>query len=89
MTKIGHNGFDAGRLASIVERLEKLESDKADIAADIKDVYSEAKGAGYDVPTIKKVLKIKKMEPQEREEQETILDAYLHALQLELFDKPE
>lgn len=91
MTAIGHNkpgGVAADQLRSIIERVERLEEEKAGIAADIRDVFAEAKGNGFDVPTIRKILKLRSMDAQEREEQETILDTYLVALgmQPDLFD---
>lgn len=79
----GHNrvgGFAVDRLKSVIARVEKLEEEKASIAADIRDVFAEAKGSGFDTKAIRQILKIRKMEPQEREEQETVLDTYLHAL---------
>ena len=92
---IGHNNTRAGGVAadhlrSIIERVEKLESDKADIAIDIREVLSEAKGNGYSVPTIKQILKLRKKDASEREEEETLLEAYMKAMgMLPLFDESE
>lgn len=90
MTK-GHNrvgGVSTDQLRSIVERVERLEEEKAGIAADIRDVFAEAKGNGFDVPTIRKILKIRKQDESEREEAENILDTYLNALgMLPLFEE--
>lgn len=95
MTKPGHNsqkprvgGVGAEQLRSVIERIERLEEEKAGIAADIKDVFAEARGNGYDVPAIRKILKLRKMDASEREEAETVLDTYLRALgmQPDLFD---
>lgn len=72
----------ADQLRSIVERIEKLEEEKAGIAADIRDVYAEAKGNGFDVPAIRSIVKIRKMDASKVEEQETILDTYRRALGL-------
>lgn len=69
-----------GRLRTIVERLERLEEDKAAIAGDIKEVFAEAKGEGYDVKTLRKVLRIRKQDKAKRQEEEAILDLYLTAL---------
>lgn len=80
------------QLKSIIARIEALDEEKAGIAAGIRDVFAEAKGNGFDVPAIRQILKIRKMEPQEREERETVLDTYLHALgmiQPDLFDGVE
>ena len=60
--------------------MEKLEEEKSGISADIRDVFAEAKGNGFDVRAIRTIVKLRKMDSSEREEQETILDTYLHAL---------
>ncbi len=91
---IGHNragGIAVDQLKSIMARVEKLEEEKAAIAQDIKEVFAEAKGNGFDVKAIRKILKIRKMDASERKEQETILDTYLHVLgiQPDLFDEGE
>ena len=77
-TKVGNIAAD--QLRSIVERVEKLEEEKAAIAADIRDVLAEAKGNGYSVTAIRQVLKLRRMEASERDEQETVLDVYKRAL---------
>jgi len=77
-TRVG--GVAVDQLKSIIARVEKLEEEKAAIADDIKDVFAEAKGNGFDVKAIRQILKIRKMDAQEREEEETILDTYLRAL---------
>jgi uncharacterized protein (UPF0335 family) len=82
---IGHNrkkvgGLAVDQLKSIIARVEKLEEEKAGIGADIRDVFAEAKGNGFDVKAIRTIIKLRKMDTSEREEQETILDTYLHAL---------
>lgn len=69
-----------GQLKAFVERIERLEEEKKAIADDIKDVYAEAKGTGYDTKILKQVISIRKKEPHEREEQEALLDLYLAAL---------
>jgi uncharacterized protein (UPF0335 family) len=63
-----------------VTRIEKLEEEKKGIAADIKDVYAEAKAVGYDTKALRKVVSLRKIDRQEREEQEMVLDLYLAAL---------
>ena len=68
------------RLKSFVERIERLEEEKSDILADIKEVYSEAKGLGYDPKIMRKILIIRKMDIEERLEQEALLDTYRNAL---------
>lgn len=73
-------GIAADRLRSIIERVERLEEERKALAGDIKDIFSEAKSAGFDVKTIKQILKLRKMEPAQVEEQETLLDIYRRAL---------
>ena len=72
--------ISADRLRSFVERIEKLEEERKAIGGDIRDVYSEAKGVGYDVKTMRKVVSLRRMDAADREEQETLLDTYKHAL---------
>ena len=68
------------QLRSIVERIERLEEEKKAIADDIKDVFAEAKGNGFDVKTLRTVVRMRKIEAAERQEQEAMLDLYLSAL---------
>jgi uncharacterized protein (UPF0335 family) len=68
------------QLRSFIERIERLEDEKKTIADDIKDVYGEAKGTGFDTKILKKVIAIRKQDKDERLEQEAILDTYLAAL---------
>lgn len=72
----------AGQLRSFVERIERLESDKKDISEDIKDVYAEAKGTGFDSKAIRTIVKLRKKDKAEREEEESILDLYMTALNM-------
>lgn len=74
------NGVAGDQLKSFVERIERLEDEKKIISDDIKDVYAEAKGNGFDVKVLRKVVSLRKLQPHEREEEEAILDVYLHAL---------
>ena len=77
-----NNGGIAGdHLRSFIERIERLEEEKKAIAEDLKEVYAEAKSVGFDTKIIRTVVKIRKMEAHEREEQEALLDVYLHALE--------
>lgn len=69
-----------GHLRSIVERIERLEEDKAAISADIKEVYAEAKSTGFDPKIIRLLIRLRKKEPAERHEEETILGLYMAAL---------
>jgi uncharacterized protein (UPF0335 family) len=68
------------QLRSIIERIERLEEEKKAIADDIKDVFAEAKGNGFDVKTLRTVVRMRKIEAAERQEQEAMLDLYLSAL---------
>ena len=86
----GHNrvgGVATEQLKSVIARVENLEQQKADIAADIRDVYAEAKGVGLDVKAIRAIIKIRKQDAAEREEQKAILDVYKNALGM-LSDTP-
>jgi uncharacterized protein (UPF0335 family) len=74
----GHNSNE--QLRSIVQRLERLEEDKAAISSDIRDVYAESKSNGYDVKALRTIIKIRKQDPNERQEAENILEVYMHAL---------
>lgn len=69
-----------GRLRTIIERLERLDEDREATMGDIKEVFAEARGEGYDVKTLRKVLKIRKQDRAKRQEEEAILDLYLSAL---------
>lgn len=69
-----------GRLRTIIERIERLEEDKAAVMADIKEVFAEAKGEGYDVKVLRKVVRIRKQDKAKRQEEEAILDLYLSAV---------
>ncbi|HHK73542.1 MAG TPA: DUF2312 domain-containing protein [Rhizobiales bacterium] len=73
-------GAAKDQLRSIVARIERLEEEKATLAADIREVYAEAKGNGFDVKALRKLIGIRKIEQSERQEQEAILDLYMHAL---------
>lgn len=78
MVKFG--GFSGEQLRVFIDKIEKLEAEKKQIAEFIKEVFSEAKSQGFDVKILRKVLSIRKIDARDREEQETILDLYLHAL---------
>lgn len=82
--KSGHNsgpaGFAADELKTFVERIERLEEEKSTIQDDIKDVYAEAKGTGFDVKILREVIRIRRQDKAEREEREAVLDMYMQAL---------
>ncbi len=77
---MGANTLDGGHLKSFIERIERLEEEKKAIADDIKDIYAEAKGTGYDVKIMRKIVSIRKQDAAKRREEEEILDLYLSAL---------
>ncbi len=80
MTERG--GIAAQRLRAFIERIERLEEEKAALAADIREVYAEAKGDGFDAKTMRQVVRLRKLESAERQEQEALLDLYKAALGL-------
>lgn len=74
------NSATQGRLRTIVERIERLEEDKAAIANDLKEVYSEAKGEGFDVKILRKVVALRKKDKVKLDEEEALIDLYLSAI---------
>jgi uncharacterized protein (UPF0335 family) len=72
--------FAKDQLKAFVERVERLEEEKKTISDDIKDVYAEAKAVGYDVKALRTIVRMRKQDIDERKEQETILETYMHAL---------
>ena len=85
----GHNsndpavgGIAADRLRSIIERVERMEEERKGLAGDIKDIFTEAKSAGFDVKVIRQIIRIRKQDPAEVEEQETLLSIYRRAIGL-------
>ncbi len=79
-TPMNHGGVAHDQLRSVIERIERLEDEKAATAADIKEVYAEAKANGFDTKTLRQVVRIRKQDKAERQEQEAILELYLSAL---------
>ena len=73
-------GISAGRLKSFIERIERLEEEKKALGGDIKEVYSEAKSGGFDAKIMRQVVRIRKMDKAEREEQEALVQVYLDAV---------
>lgn len=73
----------AGQLKAFIERIERLEEEKKNIADDIKDVYAEAKGNGFDTKVLRKIVSIRKQDQNERKEQDEILSLYMQALGME------
>ena len=83
MPEVG--GVAGERLKSFIERIERLEEEKKALAEDIKEVFSEAKGVGFDVKVMRQVIRIRKMDEDDRDEQEALLDTYMRAIGM----KPE
>lgn len=72
--------FAKDQLRAIVERIERLEEEKKTISDDVRDVYAEAKGNGFDVKALRAIVRLRKQDPNERQEHETILETYMQAL---------
>lgn len=82
MSDIETGGFAADRLRSLVEHIERLEEEKKGICLDIRDIFAEAKGAGFDVKIMRAVIKLRKMNAADRDEQEFLLETYRKALDI-------
>lgn len=82
MTNPNHGTFDNQQLLAIIERIEKLNEDAASIAADIKEIYTEAKSAGYDPKYIRQMIRLRKMDPDELDETDELTHMYRTALGL-------
>lgn len=83
MSEPGHNSGEpvaADRLRSLVERIERLNEERKALGSDIKDIFAEAKSAGFDVKVMRQLIRLRKQEPAEVEEQESLLDVYRRAL---------
>jgi uncharacterized protein (UPF0335 family) len=76
----GHNSVAKDQIKSIIERVERMEEEKKTISEDIRDIYAEAKGNGLDVKALRTIVRMRKQDPNDRAEQETILETYMHAL---------
>lgn len=74
------HGIARDQLRSVIERIERLEEEKKTISEDIKDVYAEAKGTGFDTKALRKIIALRKLDEQERMEEEAVLDTYMIAL---------
>jgi uncharacterized protein (UPF0335 family) len=74
------NSTAQGKLKSLVERIERLEEDKAAVAGDLKEVYAEAKGEGFDTKILRKVVRLRKADAAKRQEEEALIDLYITAI---------
>lgn len=79
----GASGVTADRLRSFVERIERLDEERQALADDTKEIYAEAKGQGFDVKTMRKIVRLRKMDTDQRREEEALLETYLAALGME------
>ena len=81
---VGHNSGSTAvardQLRAIIERIERLEEEKKEVAEQVKEVYAEAKANGFDTKTLRKVISLRKKSTEERQEEEALLDLYMHAL---------
>lgn len=83
----GHNaGVAAEQLKTLIERIERLEEEKSGIGEDIKDIFTEAKGNGFDVKTMRKIIHLRAQDAATRDEEEYLLEAYKRALGLSVLD---
>lgn len=73
-------GVAAGELRQFIERIERLHEERAALADDIKDIFAELKGRGYFVKAVQQILRIRRMDPDKRQEEEAILELYMNAL---------
>jgi len=74
------NATAQGKLKSLIERIERLEEDKAAVSADLKEVYAEAKGEGFDVKIVRKVVRLRKQDTAKRQEEEALVELYISAI---------
>jgi uncharacterized protein (UPF0335 family) len=84
MSGVGHNSVAGEQLRSIIERVERLEEEKRSLSDDIKEVYAEAKGNGFDTKTIRKIVALRRVDDDKRKEAQAMLDLYAHAIGLDL-----
>lgn len=76
----GHNSVVADQIKSVIERIERLEEERKTIGDDIRDIYSESKGNGLDVKALRTIVRLRKMDANDRAEQDAILETYLQAM---------
>ncbi len=81
MVEVG--GIAAERLRQLIERIERLEDEKAAMAADIREIYAEAKAVGFDAKVMRQIIKLRKMDTADQQEMEALIDTYKHALGME------
>lgn len=74
------NGITAGQLKSIIERVERIEDERRELGADIREIYAEAKGNGYDPKILRMIIRLRRLTPSDRAEQDALLDTYMSAI---------
>jgi uncharacterized protein (UPF0335 family) len=74
------SGFAAGKLKSLIERIERLDEERVALGADIREIYAEAKAHGFDTKTMRQVVRLRRLDAADRQEQDAVLDLYLSAL---------
>ncbi|MGR3219240.1 MAG: DUF2312 domain-containing protein [Candidatus Anammoxibacter sp.] len=79
---VGHNSVSGERLKSFIERIERIEEDQSDLAEDKKEIYIEVKSVGYDTKTVRKIVKLRKMDTEKRAEEDQLLALYKSAISL-------
>lgn len=78
------SGLAGDRLRSLIERIERLEEERKGIGADIRDIYAEAKSAGFEVKVVREIVKLRKLDAHDRREQEELLDLYKNAIGMDV-----
>ena len=81
MVEVG--GIAAERLRQLIERVERLEDEKAALAADVREIYAEAKAVGFDAKVMRQIIRLRKMDTADQQEMEALIDTYKHALGME------
>ena len=81
MVEVG--GIAAERLRQLIERIERLEGEKAALAADVREIYAEAKAVGFDAKVMRQIIRLRKMDTADQQEMEALIDTYKHALGME------
>ena len=81
MVEVG--GIAAERLRQLIERIERLEDEKAALAADVREIYAEAKAVGFDAKVMRQIIRLRKMGTADQQEMEALIDTYKHALGME------
>ena len=81
MVEVG--GIAAERLRQLIERIERLEDEKAALAADVREIYAEAKAVGFDAKVMRQIIRLRKMDTADQQEMEALFDTYKHALGME------